>query len=161
MIHERTQLLFGLGLALSFCLPVIAQNKSVGDGNSSVTVRHFVAPDYPVAAWLARIQGTVVTQVSIKSDGTVDSVTFVSAHPIFRRSVEAAIDQWAFEVSTATDLMITTEFKLDADCPLTGSQESDKRYYAQTRVSADLPSKVEVKTCLPIVTTETNQTQHH
>jgi ABC-type glycerol-3-phosphate transport system substrate-binding protein len=30
-----------------------------------VAVRHFVAPTYPVAAWLARVQGTVVTEVII------------------------------------------------------------------------------------------------
>jgi hypothetical protein len=116
-----------------------------------VAVRHFVAPVYPVAAWLARVQGTV--EVTIKTDGTADSVKFISVHPMFRESVETALKQWPFQpISKATILKITIRFQLDADCPLTRSQEPDKRHYVQTRVSADLPSHVDVSTCLPVTT---------
>jgi TonB family protein len=123
-----------------------------------VAVRHFVAPTYPVAAWLARVQGTVVTEVIIEPDGKADSVKFISAHPMFREPVETALKQWSFQpISTATTLKVTIRFQLDADCPLTGSQEPDKRYYLRTRVSADLPSNIEVTTCLPITTINTGK----
>src|SRR6266849_8859127 len=144
MAHKITHSLLGLSLIVFYCVRVVAQQKPPGNGNSLVTVRHFVAPAYPDAAWLARIQGTVVSEVAIKPDGTVDSVNLVSAHPIFRKSVKTALKQWVFEVSTATTLKITAQFLLDADCPLTGSQEPDKRYYVQTQVSADLPSHIDV-----------------
>jgi TonB family protein len=66
------------------------------DAGFSVAVRHFVAPTYPVAAWLARIQGTVVTEVIIEPDGKADSVKFISADPMFREPVETALRQWSF-----------------------------------------------------------------
>ncbi|MBZ5613609.1 MAG: energy transducer TonB [Acidobacteriia bacterium] len=136
----------------------VAACAQTTDAGFSVVVRHFVAPAYPVAAWLARVQGTVVTEVIIKPDGTPDSVEFVSAHPMFRQPVETALKQWSFQpISTATTLKITIRFQLDADCPLTGSQEPDKRYYVRTRVSADLPSNIEVTTCLPITTINTGK----
>ena len=131
----------------------VAACAQTTDTGFSEAVRHFVAPAYPVAAWLARVQGTVVTEVIIKSDGSADSVKFISAHPMFREPVETALKQWSFQpISTPTTLKITIRFQLDADCPLTGSQEPDKRYDPRTRVSADLPSNIEVTTCLPITT---------
>jgi len=131
------------------------------NSGSSVTVRHFVAPAYPVAAWLARIQGTAVTEVTIKPDGTVDSVKFISAHPIFRESVETALKQWSFQISTVSTVRIRTRFQLNADCPLSGSSEPDKHYYVQTKVSADLPSSIDVETCLPIITINNSEAHHH
>jgi TonB family protein len=134
----------------------VAAGAQTTDTGLSVAVRHFVAPAYPVAAWLARAQGTVVTEVIIKSDGQTDSVKFISAHPMFRKPVETALKQWSFQpISTATTLKITIRFQLDADCPLTGSHEPDKRYYPRTIVSADLPSNIEVTTCLVPITTIT------
>jgi hypothetical protein len=47
----------------------VAACAQTTDAGFSVVVRHFVAPAYPVAAWLARVQGTVVTEVIIKPDG--------------------------------------------------------------------------------------------
>jgi TonB family protein len=138
---------------LLLALFIAAACAQTTDSRFSVSVQHFVAPAYPVAAWLARVQGTVSTEVIIKPDGTVDSVKLISAHPMFREPVETALKQWSFgPISMATTRKITIRFQLDADCPLTGSQEPDKRYYVQTRVSADLPSKIDVTTCLPITT---------
>jgi TonB family protein len=143
---------------LSLALLGVAAFAQTADVGFSVSVRHFVAPVYPVAAWLARVQGTVVTEVMIKPDGTVDSVKLISAHPMFREQVETALKQWSFQpISTATIQKITIQFQLDANCPLTGSQEPDKRYYVQTRVSVDLPSHIDVATCLPIATINTGK----
>ena len=125
-----------------------------------VSVRHFVAPAYPPAAWLARVQGTAVAEVTIKADGTVSSVTVISAHPMFRDSLETALKQWSFQTSTATSLRVTTRFDLDADCPLSGSGEPGKRYYIQTNVTAELPSNVDVRTCLPVITINTSKSRH-
>jgi len=129
-------------------------------GQTSLSVHHFVAPDYPAIAWLARVQGTVVAEIAVNADGTVDSVKFVSTHPMFRDAVESALKQWTFSPSAAKSLRVTTLFQLEADCPLSGSQEPDKRYYTRTQVIADLPGAVEVKTCLPVITIDTNKMGH-
>ena len=137
-------------LLTTLCVGACAQSNNAAQ---SLSVRHFVAPAYPASAWLAHVEGVVVTEVTVKRDGTVQSVKVVSAHPMFREPVESAIRQWLFQpiLSEATALKVTTRFQLDAGCPLTGSNEPDKRYYIPTRVSADLPSSIEVSTCLPIV----------
>ena len=59
----------------------------IGDGAA------FCCATYPVAAWLARVQGSVVTEVIIEPDGKADSVKFISAHPMFREPVESALKQ--------------------------------------------------------------------
>lgn len=138
----------------------IAACAQTRNSDSPPSVRHFVAPSYPVTAWVARIQGTAVAEVAIKSDGAVDSVKIISAHPMFREPMETALKQWLFQTPTATTLRVTTRFQLDADCPLTGSQEPDTRYYQQTQVSADLPATIDVKTCLPISTIDTGKSNH-
>lgn len=149
-----------------FCKPVvvsvllaIAACAQTGNGDA-VSVRHFVAPAYPATAWLSRIQGTAVAEVAIKADGAVDFVKVISAHPIFREPLETALKQWLFHTSTATTLRVTTRFQLDADCPLTSSQQPDRRYYVKTQVTADLPANIEVKTCLPIITIDTSKSHY-
>ena len=124
---------------------------------TSASVHHFVAPDYPAAAWLARIQGTTVAEVAVKADGTVETVKIVSAHLMFRDAVESALKQWTFSTPAATSLLVTTKFELDPDCPLSGSHEPDKRHYVRTQIVADLPATVEVKTCLLIITIDTSK----
>jgi TonB family protein len=142
---------------LLLAIVVAAARAQTSPGDFSVSARRFVAPTYPVAAWLARIQGTVVIEVAIKPDGTVGSVKFVSAYPMLRESVESALKQWLFlPIPAAATLRITTRFHLNSDCPATGSQEPDKRYYAQTLVTSDLPSNIDVTTCLPITTINQN-----
>ncbi len=138
-------------LLASLCIAAFAQTNNKAP--QSPSVRHFVAPVYPASAWLARVQGTVVTEVTVNPDGTLQSVKIISAHPLLREAVESATKQWLFHpISLATTLQVTTRFQLDADCPQSGSDEPDNRYYIPTQVSADFPSSIEVRTCLPIIT---------
>ena len=59
-------------------LLAIAASAQTANIGASPSVHHFVAPMYPVAARLARVQGTAVAEVSIKDDGAVDSVKIIS-----------------------------------------------------------------------------------
>ncbi|MCU1299358.1 MAG: hypothetical protein JWO91_3636 [Acidobacteriaceae bacterium] len=69
---------------VAIVLVAIAASAQTGNSRASLSVRHFVAPAYPVTACLARIQGTAVAEVAIKSDGAVDSVKVISAHPMYQ-----------------------------------------------------------------------------
>ena len=51
---------------VAIVLVAIAASAQTGTSRASLSVRHFVAPAYPVTAWLARIQGTAVAEVAIK-----------------------------------------------------------------------------------------------
>src|SRR5947207_1009255 len=108
-------------LLLTLHLGARAQTNSAG---TSISVRRFVAPPYPVLAWIARVQGTVDTEVTVRPDGTVQAANAASAYPLLRQSAETAIKQWLFQpTSEATTIKISIRFQLDADCPQTGLKD--------------------------------------
>ena len=55
-----------------------------------------VEPQYPPAAKLARIQGEVVLQAQIGTDGTVDGLRVVSGHPMLIGAARDAVAEWLF-----------------------------------------------------------------
>src|SRR5262249_26170171 len=54
-------------------------------------------PIYPDAAREARISGVVVVEVVIGIDGTVQSATAVSGHPLLVQPAIDAVSQWRYE----------------------------------------------------------------
>jgi TonB family protein len=136
-----------------------AQQTVQGDGP---TIQHFVAPEYPAAAWLAKVEGNAIAEVTIKSDGSVDLVRVVSGPPIFQRSLEVALKKWTFRVPSAATIKITAEFKLDKNCSWTPSTAAgrDSRSRIETQVAADLPSKVKISTCPPVIETSVDHAQN-
>jgi len=109
----------------------------------------FVSPAYPAKARANRMQGTTVSEVQIRSDGTVESATVLSAHPVFRDYVATALKQWRFEpASRSTSLKVTVAFWLD-DCPGTET-------FGESSVQADLPYNVDVRACQDPIRTNVN-----
>jgi TonB family protein len=113
-------------------------------------VSRFVAPAYPSKARTGRMQGETTSEVQVRTDGTVDSVNVTMAHPVFREYVQDALKQWKFEATGKTFAQtVTVRFWLDG-C-------DDKTFpVGETRVQADLPQLVEVRTCAEPVITNTN-----
>ena len=80
-----------------------------------------VDPVYPPAAKLARIQGPVVLQASIATDGTLRHIRVLNGEPLLAQAALDAVKDWryrprmvrgkAVEVST----QITLNFKLVAN----------------------------------------------
>ncbi len=62
---------------------------------------HRVEPEYPEAALQQKIQGTVVLEVHIGTDGTVQDVQVVSGPPQLAEASSAAVKQWRFKPRTA------------------------------------------------------------
>jgi TonB family protein len=56
-----------------------------------------VQPVYPPLARQARIQGTVVMNVSINKSGDVEEVQLFSGHPILAPAAIAAVKQWKYQ----------------------------------------------------------------
>ena len=126
--------------------------------DSAISVRRFVAPPYPLSAWLAKLQGIVVSDVRIGTDGSVQSVDSSSPYPLLQQPVESAIRQWLFQpISEIRTLRVSTQFRLDGDCPQDGTKQSDTNFYIYSTVSADLPSRVEIRACLPVFVTNTSE----
>lgn|SRR5579864_1519026 len=162
MIHSIARV-FYIAAVLVFINALGFGQQTAAADNDLPVVRHFVAPEYPVSAWLAQIDGSAVTELVIKRDGTVDSANFVSGLPIFQKSIETALKAWTFRVADSTTIDITTEFKLDRDCRWTASSVNNKRdahSRIETQVFADFPAKIEIRTCAPTIETSVNQSQH-
>jgi hypothetical protein len=72
------------------------------------------------------------------------------AHPFFRDYVQSALKQWRFEPTGKPFIQrVSVRFWLDG-C-------DDKNFPSgETRVQADLPQLVEVRTCLEVVVVNTN-----
>ncbi|HKV39160.1 MAG TPA: TonB family protein [Blastocatellia bacterium] len=77
-----------------------------------------VKPDYPQIAKIARVQGPVVVEIIIATDGRVQSAHAVSGHPALAAAAVQAALQWRFEPTFLTDVpvkvsgVITFVFKL-------------------------------------------------
>ncbi len=139
-------------LVIALCVLARPQARSIP---AAIGVRHFVAPVYPASARHARMQGTAIADVSVKPDGTVSAVTLISSHPIFWPVVEGALKYWSFDtLPQATTVRVEIVFELDTDCAVSESGKSNALHFGETRVSADLPTKLEIKACLDLTNTD-------
>jgi len=55
------------------------------------------APVYPPLATMARVQGTVVLQAIIGTDGTVKDLKVLSGHPLLVRAALDAVKTWRYQ----------------------------------------------------------------
>jgi periplasmic protein TonB len=78
-----------------------------------------VDPVYPDMARQARLSGSVVYQVMIGQDGSVNNVRVVSGHPMLVQSGLDAVKQWTFKPyylngqPVAVETQITMTFRPD------------------------------------------------
>jgi TonB family protein len=79
-----------LAVVLGLSCNAVAQGiQQLATINSGVVIAKLSPPSYPPLALQARITGTVELNVTIRRDGSIESVTVVSGHPILS---EAALD---------------------------------------------------------------------
>lgn len=148
------------GLALFALFLHLSTYAQTSVSQHPMQVHRFVAPTYPIAAWIGRVEGVVTADLTVGPDGKVQMVEVVPQYPILRDSVESALKQWTFQPTVRTEsVRVTTVFHLDTDCPQTGSTQPETNYYVYTKVVADLPSSLEIRSCLPIV--KTNSSSRH
>lgn len=149
-----------LGMILGALCPAIVCQET--DVVKPIAVRHFAVPFYPPGAWIARVQGPVNLELNINPNGTVESVHVKSGHPFLLAGLEKTFKEWSFETTSApVTLGITLTFDLSGPCPnVPATDKREPNYYTATRVSAELPSKVLVSTCPPMVVVSNDSTQH-
>jgi TonB family protein len=135
-----------LYLLFTVALSIYGQSQD----NNVPQVVQFVAPAYPRAAKDQRIMGTTVTRITVAANGTVAAATTVRAHPVFEKYVLEALKQWKFKPSAQEHtLEITCSFEFyDEDC--------DRPLTPETKVSAELPSMVRIRTGLQCVRTSSS-----
>jgi TonB family protein len=69
----------------------------VSPAAAEASVIYRVDPEYPESASAQNLQGQVVLQIRVRSDGTVEEVQLVSGNPLFAQTAIDAVRQWKFK----------------------------------------------------------------
>jgi TonB family protein len=85
VLFQATVLALGLALALP------------ASGADVRAVRTRVAPVYPEIAKRMKIEGVVMVEVKVDSDGKVNEVKMVSGNRVLSAAAEDAVRHWKFE----------------------------------------------------------------
>ena len=103
--------------------PQIAQRVRVSQGVAQGLLVRKVNPVYPPLARQARISGTVVLRVIIGTDGSIESLTLVSGHPMLAPAAIDAVKQWKYKPfllngqPQKVDTEVTVNFELSPRSP--------------------------------------------
>jgi protein TonB len=79
---------------------------------------HHVAPLYPSIAQAARVEGTVIIQAIISTDGAVQEARVMSGSPLLNDAALSAVKQWRYKPTTlnnqpvAVIMTVTVAFRL-------------------------------------------------
>ncbi len=90
--------------AVVFPSHVLSQNG----GERKVVTR--VEPEYPDTLKRLYIGGVVRVEVSVSSNGTVQTTELLGGNPILGQSAMKAIKQWKYEAGTKEKLIVQLEF---------------------------------------------------
>jgi TonB family protein len=97
-----------------------------------------VAPEYPILARQARVQGCVILQAVISTDGTVQKLNVISGHPMLAPAAIEAAKQWRYKsyyqggTPVSVETQITVNFSLSASSETVGSCPSTSAQIPQT-----------------------------
>jgi protein TonB len=79
-------------------LPRLAPQKvRVSSGVAEGMLIHQVKPPYPVAAKMARVEGSVALQAVIGKDGSIQNLRVISGHPLLTSAGLEAVKQWRYK----------------------------------------------------------------
>lgn len=110
------------------------------DGNLYPKPTSLPSPPYPPAARAVRASGEVAVDVALATDGSVETASAISGHPLLRRAAEAAATRALFENSgkiTSKRLLLVYVFLLS-------DPEPERQRYSN-------PYRIEVRSLYEIV----------
>jgi serine/threonine-protein kinase len=83
-----------------------------------------VSPEYPVEALSSRVQGVVILETTIGTDGRIRDVRVARSIPLLDEAAVQAVRQWVYEPTIVNDvpvpviISVAVEFKLTAPQPI-------------------------------------------
>lgn len=78
-------------------VPAVPQRIRISGGVTKGLLIHRVEPTYPTLARSARVQGDVVLNAIIDTNGQIQNLQLVSGHPMLVPSAIAAVRQWRYK----------------------------------------------------------------
>jgi TonB family protein len=129
---------------------------------TKVIVSKLSAPTYPRLALQARIAGTVELSLAVRPDGSIESVSLVTGHPMLRTAAIESAQKTVFECKDCRELLtshrITYKFELGDAVYCEGIDANgygiyDAKSYTQVSQSQDTITVFErpFATCDPAV----------
>ena len=101
-------------------MPVAPQRVRISQGVTKGLLIHRVEPMYPPLARAARVQGDVILNAIISTDGNIENLQLVSGHPMLVPAALAAVKQWRYKpyllngAPTEVETTITVIFTLSS-----------------------------------------------
>jgi len=80
-----------------------------------------VQPTYPPLARSARIQGTVVLQAVISTQGTIENLRVVTGHPLLAPAAIEAVRQWRYRPYILNNDPVEVETQITVNFSLAGN----------------------------------------
>jgi protein TonB len=97
----------------------VTQPIRVGGNIKTPTKTHDVRPEYPRTAVSARVQGIVIIEATIASDGRVQGARVLRSIPLLDDAALEAVKQWRYEptlmngIPVPVIMTVTVQFRLD------------------------------------------------
>lgn len=89
-----------------------APQPRVGGQVRAAQILTQTAPEYPLAARQARVQGSVVISAVVGADGHINSATTISGPPLLQNPAIAAVRQWVYKPATFNGIPIESETRI-------------------------------------------------
>jgi TonB family protein len=134
-VFHREIITFGLGLCVLLSVPhkvCLAQGVTSSESpQSGVVLTKLVQPIYPPTARASRITGDVDLLVTIRQDGSVDSVVLLSGHPLLKDSAVISAQRSQFECRGCTEQFtkyrLAYTFEIEGECECESKTRSNKK----------------------------------
>jgi len=111
----QTTAIAALSLPSTAAQPSLAQARH-SEGLTGGAIVYRVEPRYPAMAKATRLEGVVVLNALVRTDGTVEKVQRISGNPVLAEAAIEAVKQWRYEpfklngVVTATETTVRVKF---------------------------------------------------
>ncbi len=87
-------------------------NGGPAQSANEIRILHRVEPEYPESARALQLQGSVVLDVRVAPDGSVQEMKLVEGQPLLVQAAKNAVQQWKFEPRTASGRTAATQTRV-------------------------------------------------
>src|SRR5215470_16164374 len=103
-----------------------AQSSAPTDLQTTVVITKLADPSYPPLALQARIQGEVQIAIGVRKDGTLESASITSGHPVLGRAALESAQNSEYECQRCTEAVTSYSlvYTFRFDSPSTGQSRA-------------------------------------
>ena len=137
MKYRAPSKLFAVAAALLATVTFIRVSFGQAENNQFPPVISSVTPSIPLMAVAVRLQGNVVVELTLDSDGRVRSAIVVSGHPILQEPTKQAALKWTFAPAIEVSRIVRLVFVYP------------KLAYGESALLTVLPYRLDLQLTLP------------